>query len=107
MTAKDIYALDDVIGVIGRFYTKDPLTGIRVPKDPSTVTCYVETPGDAVEVSYIYQLAAEITRLAEGTFLIELPASKAGTWRFRWDGDGDVEASDEDYCIVQPSKVLG
>ena len=107
MTAKDIYALNDVIGVIGRFYTKDPLTGNKTLADPTTVKCYVETPGNSVEVAYVYLTAAEITRLSIGIFLIELSANKAGTWRFRWDGDGSVEASDEDYCIVQPSKVLG
>lgn len=106
MTALDKYNLNDIISVIGRFWTRDPITLIRTPADPTTAKCYVETPLSTVETLYTHPVA-QITKLAVGVYIIDIPASIAGTWRFRWDGDGAVEASDEDYCMVLSSKVLG
>lgn len=108
MTALDQYNLNDVMSVIGRFYVRDPLnTSMRTLTDPTTAKCYVEQPNNTVEVEYTYPSSPEISKLAVGIFMIDIPASISGPWRFRWDGDGAVEASVEGYCVVLPSKVLG
>lgn len=76
-----------------------------VEHDPTAVLCTVkESDGDTLY--YAYGDDPALTRDNTGTYYLDLIATKAGTWSYRWQGSGALTAAAEGSFIVRRSKFL-
>lgn len=77
-----------------------------VPTDPTVVRCYVRSPDG--ELTLLAYPSAELVRVesAVGTYEAYVTATKAGTYGFRFEGFGTVEAVREVTTSVAPSSVI-
>lgn len=85
------------IGVEGTFRLRG------VPRDPVVVRCLVLGP-DGRRVSLVYP-DESLTRDGEGVYVAAVNVDAPGTWYFRWEGAGTVDAVDELPVPVLPSVV--
>jgi hypothetical protein len=69
--------------------------------DPGTITLRVRNPEGTI-TTYTYA-AAEITKDAVGQYSKVVALDKEGTWKYRFEGTGAVQAADEDECLVLES----
>lgn len=61
--------------------------------DPEVVALKVMTPSGSIST---YTFAdAEVTRDATGSFYKNIDLPTAGTWKYRWEGQGTVTAATE------------
>lgn len=66
--------------------------------NPTTVKLVIKKP-DGVETVY-----ADATNSATGSYYRDLTMDQAGTWLWRWNGTGAVQASTEGFCKVRVSQ---
>ena len=64
------------------------------PIDPSIVNCTVTKP-DGTATTYIWGPDPEVSRTGVGLFYLEDVVDQAGTWFFKWTGDGTVVCTTE------------
>ncbi len=74
-----------------------------VPTDPVVVRCLVRAPGGGLSI--IAYPSADMTRREAGIYEAYVTVDAAGTWSFRWEGAGTVDAVDEISVEVRPSAV--
>jgi hypothetical protein len=67
--------------------------------DPTVVICQVKSPAGTT-TSYTYGVGETIMRESMGHYHIDLSASIAGTWHYRWYSTGTGQAADEGYFTV-------
>lgn len=100
------YQRGTAINLVQDFWTVDPITQIATPANPTTVTFTILAP-DNTEVSYVFGVDGNVTIPAVGKFVCALsPQLPPGTYRYRCDGTGAVEASSENSFDVIESGVL-
>lgn len=68
-----------------------PLTSPDVPADPASVTCEVTSPSGVVNVTH-WPADPEIVHESAGKFHLDVEASSAGVWKYRWSSIGGVQA---------------
>lgn len=92
--------------IMGNVYFKDSAVRVSctftvnaVNTDPSTVTLKVKTPA-GVTSAYTYALS-QVTRSAAGVYYKDIETTEAGLWRYRWEGTGTCQATDEAAFDVQ------
>ena len=77
-------------------------TSAGVATNPTAVRFQVRTPaGDTTE--YVYGTDAEVVRPATGSYYVDVNASEAGTWRYRFYSTGTGQAADESAFRVKDS----
>lgn len=86
------------IGVEGTFR----LAG--VPTDPAVVSCLIRPPGGGLQ-TLVYP-DQSLTRDEPGVYLATVVLDTPGTWSFRWEGAGTVDAIDEIKVPVETSSVI-
>jgi len=67
--------------------------------DPTTITLYLKPPSGAVG-TYTYA-AAQVTKVASGTYSYNGTATMAGYWNVRWVGDGAAVAAEQGIYFVR------
>lgn len=97
------YDLNDLARLVATFCSTDGVT----PADPSTVTLYVKDAAGSV-ASYVYGAAgASVIRVATGAYARDLSlASWVGSWPYRWEGTGGVQAAEEHILLVAATFIL-
>lgn len=100
------YQRGQAINLVNRFWVIDPVTEEATPTNPTTVTFKILAPNN-VETEYVFAVDVNVTNPLTGTFVCSLsPPLPPGTYRYRCDGTGAVEASSEDFFDVLESGVL-
>lgn len=66
-----------------------------VAADPGTVTLLVWTPGAASSTSRVYGTDPNVIKDGVGLYHYDQDVEAAGTWRYRWQGTGAVQAAGE------------
>jgi hypothetical protein len=69
------------------------------PANPTSVTLRVRRPDGTVDV-------LPTTPTAVGHYEAVVPLDAHGTWRYRWEGTGAVQAAEEGELLVRRSRVL-
>ena len=91
------YHVGDLVRCTGTF-----ATAAGVATDPSAVICKVETP-DGAETTYTYGVDAALVKAATGVYYVDVNATQAGTWHYRFYSTGTGQAASEQSFWVQPS----
>lgn len=82
----------------------DKSTTPEVPADPTTVTLYVKSPAGVV-TEYAYP--ADLIRTGVGLYQFDFTPDATGTWRYKWQGQGDLEVTSVDILFrVAESEVV-
>jgi hypothetical protein len=68
--------------------------------DPSVVTCYVYKP-DGNTDTYVYGTDSEFVKLSTGVYYVEVDATLAGEWRFRFVSTGTAKGAESGKFIVR------
>jgi hypothetical protein len=72
--------------------------------DPTTVRAKYKAPGQAT-VTKTYLVDSEVIRDSAGKFHMDMALTLAGTWRYRWEGEGTIVAAGEGAFMVDPTGV--
>ena len=100
MMTQTIYDIQDMVQLTGLF---TDITG-TIPTDPTTVTCYVETPdGNVQEFTYA---GGAVIRASAGNYYYDFQISQSGIHNYRFTGTGTCIAGKEQSFSVQPSKII-
>lgn len=75
---------------------------VDVPTDPTTVTFRLRPPMGAA-LSYVWPGAFQVVRDAVGAFHVDVAPTMPGTWYWRWEATGDVQAVQEGQFLVMQS----
>lgn len=78
------FDLGDLVRCAGAFTTA---AGVAV--DPSVVTFTWRGPSGVI-ASYVYGVDAQLIKDATGNYHVDLSATAAGTWQYRFIGSGAV-----------------
>lgn len=101
-----VYQRGQAINLVNRFWTIDPLTTFGTLANPSTVTFEVLDPNN-VTTTYVYGVDGNVTNPSVGIFVCTLtPPLPTGTYRYRCEGTGKVDAASEDFFDIEASGVL-
>lgn len=73
--------------------------------DPTTITFRARKP-DGVVAVYVYGTDAQLVKDAVGAYHVDLPATLAGRWAYRFEGTGSAPSADEAQFSVEASRVL-
>lgn len=71
-----------------------------VATDPTAVTCQVKSP--SATTTYTYN-PGTVVKDSTGVYHLDVSASAAGQWWYRWEGTGAVEQADEGTFVVEAS----
>ena len=91
------FDIGDVVKTSGSFKVSTILT------DPSTVYFAYSTPSRN-SGSYLYGTDTELVRSGTGRYYVNIPASEAGTWRWRFVGTGSAAVTEEGMWHVNKSR---
>lgn len=90
----EVFDIGDTVRLKVDFTVIDEETGQKVLTDPTTVVCKVYSPtGVTTTPSYV--------RLSQGKFKVEFIVNQPGTWYFRWEGTGAVQATEPGEFYVR------
>lgn len=70
--------------------------------DPTQVVCKVRDPVGA-EQAVTYGVDEGIVKDADGNFHMDVVPTMGGTYKYRWQGTGAVDAAVEGFVAVEPS----
>lgn len=71
--------------------------------DPTIVICRFRAPG-GVFTQYSYGVDAEVVRESLGMFHVDVDAATEGTWSYKWQSTGFLQATDEKSFRVLDSR---
>jgi hypothetical protein len=89
---------DYVIGEFPRLTGEFRVDGVLT--DPDAVR-FIYTPPGGERTVLVYGEDDEVVREAEGKYYVDLELVTAGTWHYRWESDGAVEAAAQKTIRVQ------
>lgn len=72
--------------------------------DPTTITLKVKKPGTAL-ATYTYALS-QVTKTSTGVYTRNTSLDTVGTWWYRWEGTGTVEAAVEGWFEVREPRAV-
>ena len=96
--ATDTFDIGDLVRCEGRFTN---LVGTLI--DPATVTFKIKDPNGAV-TTYSYPADAQVIKSATGIYYVDVNATKAGTWYYRFYSTGTSQAAGETAFKVAASQ---
>ena len=70
--------------------------------DPTTVQAKIRTPSGTI-TAYIYGTDAQLIRDSIGNYHVDISATAAGVWSYRFIGTGTGQAANETEFYVQAS----
>jgi uncharacterized protein YfaS (alpha-2-macroglobulin family) len=79
-------------------------TAAGVAQNPGAVSFTVREP-DGTATTYVYGTDAELVRASTGNYYVDVDATEAGTWRFRFAGTGTGQAAAEGMFRVDSSRL--
>lgn len=88
------YDKGDLVRVTGVFAT---VTGVVV--EPDAVFCEILDPG-GVTTTYTYGVDAALVHESTGTYYLNVDASQAGVWYYRFHATGVVQAAGEGTFVI-------
>ena len=94
----NIYDLGDLVRCAGTF--TDASSNLV---DPTVVKAAVQTPAGA-DTIYTYGTDAALVRDSAGAYHLDVSATSAGRWYYRFYSTGTGQASGESYFDVSPSQ---
>ncbi len=93
------YAKDNQVRISVEF----TLSGVDT--DPSTVKCFYKNPSGII-TTLTYGVDGTLIKDAPGKYHVDILASVAGGWFYRFEGSGTLIAASEDQFYVIPSQVV-
>lgn len=75
--------------------------------DPSVVKFIFHRPGDAAPTVWTYGVDAAVVRSATGKYHVDLSLNVAGSWTWRWESTGTVEAAMQGKISVRAESPVG
>lgn len=97
------YDLNDLVRFTVDFVSTDNVT----LADASTVNFLLLNPSGVVaSFTNVAGAGGSITRLGVGLFAKDVTLNAVGSWFYRWEGTGGVQANDEWSCLVKRSFIL-
>src|SRR5690348_1916267 len=73
--------------------------------DPATVTCRYKDPSGTV-TTLVYGSDAALMRDGTGKYHVDITASTAGNWWYRFEASGTVVAANEAEFVVSLSQIV-
>jgi hypothetical protein len=73
--------------------------------DPTTVTVRIKTPG-GTKTTYVYGQDGEVVRDSTGAYHLDVTASVAGYWHYRFEGTGVAAGAKESKFNVNSSAFV-
>ena len=71
--------------------------------DPAGLTFKVKNPNGNV-TTYVYGTDSEVVKASVGNYYVEISATLAGTWHYRFAGTGNGQAADEGSFSIETSE---
>lgn len=97
------YDLGDMLRLVATFVTTDGVT----TADPSMVNFLVKNPAGSVATYRYLQGSASVARSATGVYFKDVSLDMVGSWYYRAEATGLLQAAEEWAFLVDPSLVLG
>jgi hypothetical protein len=95
----NVYAKDSLVRVSSEFTVSSTDT------DPTTVKCIYKDPNNSV-TTLVYGTDSALVRDATGKYHVDIPATIAGNWWYRFEASGTVTAANEAEFVVSLSQIL-
>lgn len=95
----NVYAKDSLVRVSSEF------TVASADTDPTIVKCYYKDPNNSV-TTLTYGTDNALVRDATGKYHVDISASTAGNWWYRFEATGSVVAANEAEFVVSLSQIL-
>lgn len=95
----NVYAKDSLVRVSSEFTVADTDT------DPTTVKCMYKNPNNTV-TTLTYGTDNALVRDATGKYHVDIPATIAGNWWYRFEASGSVTAANEAEFVVSLSQIV-
>lgn len=90
------YDVGDLIRCSITIKVSDTLT------NPTTLKFKVKNPAGTI-TTYTYGTDAELVRDSTGAYHIDISATQAGTYRYRWESTGTAAGAEEGAFVVNES----
>jgi len=74
-----------------------------VALDPTAVTFKIKTPAD-VTTTYTYGTDVALVKDSTGHYHVDVSATAAGVWSYRWASTGTGQAAGEDQFLIETSR---
>lgn len=95
----NVYAKDSLVRVSSEF------TVLSTDTDPTVVKCYYKDPNNTV-TTLVYGTDAALVRDATGKYHVDISATTAGNWWYRFEATGTVTAANEAEFVVSLSQIV-
>lgn len=95
----NVYAKDSLVRVSSEF------TISGTDSDPTTVHCLYKDPNNSV-TTLTYGTDEALVRDATGKYHVDISASIAGNWWYRFEATGSVVAANEAEFVVSLSQIV-
>lgn len=95
----NVYAKDSLVRVSSEF------TVSSVDTDPTTVKCFYKDPNNVV-TTLVYGTDAALVKDSTGKYHVDIQASIAGNWWYRFEATGSVVAANEAEFVISLSQIL-
>jgi hypothetical protein len=71
--------------------------------DPDVVKLYIRPP-TGNSTTYTYLSGNTIVKSSNGNYYADVSVNATGTWTYRWEGTGTLQAADEGFVEVRPTR---
>ena len=95
----NVYAKDSLV----RISTEFTVSG--ADSDPTTVKCFYKDPNNVV-TTLTYGVGNTVVRDAVGKYHVDISATIAGNWWYRFEGTGAVVAANEGEFVIALSQIV-
>lgn len=95
----NVYSRDSLVRISSEFTVSGTDT------DPTTVTCYYKDPTGVV-TTLVYGSNNALVRDVTGKYHVDISATIAGNWWYRFEATGTVTAANEAEFVVSLSQIL-
>lgn len=95
----NVYDVGDLVTVEGAFTDAND-----DPADPAAVSFAFEDPAGTV-TTYAYQADPEIVKDSTGNYHVDVSATAAGDWHYRWIATGAGQGAQIGQFMVKPQQV--
>jgi hypothetical protein len=94
------YDIGDWVRVVATFTSTDGIT----TADPSTILFLLKNPAGSV-ATYAFSTGS-VQRATVGQYWAEFGIATGGSWFYRWQGTGGVQAAEEFQLVADRSFIL-
>lgn len=96
------YQVGDTVRTEAFFYDANGDLYDPYDTDQATIAvqCQILDPS-GTQTNYEYNTDAQLVRLSQGRYQVDIYVDEAGAWQFRYAGVGDFKAAAEDGFVVE------